>query len=82
MITDAILSFLTTLASGVLSPLTIIDVAVDLVSSIPVVTKFIMFVSYVIPWSNFVPLLVMVLALLGFRIAIAVIRFIFTLLPG
>lgn len=81
MITDAILNFLTSLASGVLSPLTIIDVAVDLVTSIPVVARFIMFVSYVIPWSNLVPLLVMVLALLGFRIIVALIRFIFYLLP-
>lgn len=82
MITDAILSFLTSIATGVLSPLVIIDVAVDLVTSIPVVTKFIMFVAYVIPWQNLVPLLIIILSLIGFRIAMSVIRFVISLLPG
>lgn len=81
MITDAILSFLTALSSTVLSPLMIVDVAVDLVTSIPVVTKFIMFVSYVIPWSNLVPLLVIVISLLGLRIIIALVKFVLGLLP-
>ena len=82
MITDAILSFLTSIATGILSPLVIIDVAVDLVTSIPVVSKFIMFVAYVIPWQNLVPLLIIILALIGFRIAMSVIRFVISLLPG
>lgn len=82
MITDAILSFLTTISSSVLSPLYIIDIAVDLVTSIPVVTKFIMFIAYVIPWQNLVPLFVIIMALLTLRIGIAVVRFVMTLIPG
>ena len=81
MITDAILSFLTSISSGILSPLFIVDVAVDLITSIPVVTKFILFVAYVIPWSNLLPLLLIIMTLLTFRIIIALIRFVFSLLP-
>ena len=81
MITDAILSFLTSISSSILSPLFIIDVAVDLVTSIPVVTKFILFVVYVIPWSNLLPLLLIIISLLGFRIIMAIVRFIRFLLP-
>ena len=81
MITDAILSFLTSISSSILSPLFIIDVAVDLVTSIPIVTKFILFVVYVIPWSNLLPLLLIIISLLGFRIIIAIVRFIRFLLP-
>ena len=82
MITNAILSFLTTVSAGLLPALFMIDVAVDLVTSIPVVTKFILYVVYIIPWQNLVPLLVIVFALLGFRIVMALLRFILALLPG
>ena len=81
MITDAILSFFTSLSSGILSPLIVVDVAVDLLTSIPVVTKFIMFVAYVIPWSNLVPLFVIIMAFLFLRIMIALINFILGFVP-
>lgn len=81
MITDAILSFLTAISSSILSPLVVVDVVVDLVTSIPVVTKFIMFVAYVIPWNNLVPIFVIVMALLGLRIMIALLKFIKGFIP-
>lgn len=81
MITNAILNFLTSISSGLLSPLAIVDVVVDLVTSIPVVTKFIMFVAYVIPWQNLVPLFIIVLSLIGLRIGIAIIKFVLSLIP-
>lgn len=81
MITDAILSFFTNIASSILSPLYIVDVVVDLVTSIPIVTKFILFVAYVIPWNNLVPLLIIVMSLLGLRIIIALIKFIWHFIP-
>lgn len=81
MISNAILSFFSSIASFVLSPLAVLDVVVDLVTSIPIVTKFILFVVYVIPWSNLLPLLIIIISLLGLRIAVALIRFIFTFIP-
>ncbi len=81
MITDAILNFFAVLANTILSPLSIIDVGVDLITSIPVVTKFILFVAYVIPWDNLVPLFAIVLALIGLRIGISLVKFIITFVP-
>lgn len=81
MITDGLLSFLTSIASGLLAPLGVVDIAVDIVTSIPVVSKFVMFVVYVIPWSNLVPLFVIIFAIMGIRVGIAVIKFILGLLP-
>lgn len=82
MITDAILSFFTNISGILLTPLTIVNVAVDLVTSIPVVGKFLTIVAYVIPWDNLVPLFVIIFAMLFLRIAIAILRFIMSLLPG
>ena len=82
MITDAILSFFTNISGILLTPLTIVNVAVDLVTSIPVVGKFLTIVAYVIPWNNLVPLFVIIFAMLFLRIAIAILRFIMSLLPG
>ena len=81
MITNAILSFFSSIAGFILSPLTVLDVVVDLITSIPIVTKFIMFVSYIIPWNNLVPLMFIVFSLLGFRILIALIKFVWHFLP-
>lgn len=82
MITDAILNFFSVLANTILSPLSIIDIGVDLVTSIPVVTKFILFVAYVVPWDNLVPLFVIVFGLIGFRIGIALVKFVIAFIPG
>lgn len=82
MITNAILSFFSSIAGFILSPLTVLDFVVDLVTSVPVVTKFIMFVAYIIPWHNLLPLFLAIFALLGFRIAVALIKFIITFIPG
>lgn len=82
MITDGLLSFLTSIASGLLAPLGVVDIAVDIVTSIPVVSKFVMFVVYVIPWSNLVPLFVIIFAIMGIRIGVALIRFLLELIPG
>ena len=81
MITNAILSFFNSIAGFVLAPLTVIEVAVDVLSSIPVVTRFIVFVAYIIPWNNLVPLFAIVFTLLGFRVIIALIRFIWKFIP-
>lgn len=82
MITDAILSFFTNISGILLAPLSIVNVAVDLVTSIPVVGKFLTIVAYVIPWDNLVPIFVIIFAMLFLRIAISILRFIITLIPG
>ena len=52
MITDAILLLFQGILNVLLLPLTVINIAVDFVSSIPVVTEFLQVAAYMIPWSN------------------------------
>ena len=81
MITNAILSFFNGAVGILLAPLTIVDVVIDIATSIPIVTNFITFVVYIIPWTNLVPLLVISFSLLGLRIGIAVVKFIKGFIP-
>lgn len=81
MITNAILSFFSSVAVFVLSPLTVVDVVVDLVTSIPIVMKFIVFVAYVIPWNNLLPIFIAIFSILGLRIIIALINFVWHFVP-
>lgn len=81
MITDAILSFFTSMSGILLAPLTIVNVAVDVVTSIPVVAKFITIIAYVVPWDNLLPLFIIIFSVLGLRIGIAILKFIFNLIP-
>lgn len=81
MIADLILQFFTGISGLVLAPLTVINIAVDVVTSIPVVLKFLTIVAYVVPWNNLIPIFVIIFGLLGLRITIALIRFIWKFIP-
>lgn len=81
MIIDAILGLISIIAGVLLMPLEVFNVAIDIASSIPVVAKFLMFVAYVIPWSNLVPIFAIVVAIMSFRVIIALIKTIWDLLP-
>lgn len=81
MITDAIFSFFTVIVNLILSPLEVFNVGIDILSSIPVVMNFLSFVGYVIPWTNLIPIFTIIVAILGFKIIVALIHFIVSLIP-
>lgn len=81
MIFDAILSLIGNVVSTLLLPLEVVNVAVDIVASIPVVQKFLMFVYYVLPWGNLLPIFVLVFSFLLFKIAISLIKTFWDLIP-
>lgn len=81
MITDAILLLFQGILNVLLLPLTVINIAVDFVSSIPVVTEFLQVAAYIIPWSNILPLILLVIALFIFRIALALVKTIWKFIP-
>ena len=64
MIADLILQFFTGISGLVLAPLTVVNIAVDVVTSIPVVLKFLTIVAYVVPWNNLIPIFVIIFGLL------------------
>lgn len=64
-----------------LLPLTAINIGVDFISSIPIVSQFLQVVAYLLPWSNLLPLIIITVALIGFKIGVSLIKTIWDLLP-
>lgn len=81
MLVDAILLVLQSVVNIILAPLSIINVGVDLVSGIPYVTQFLQIVSYILPWDNLLPLILLMIALFLFRITVALINFVLKFVP-
>lgn len=81
MIFDAILLVLQGIVNILLSPLTVLNIAIDFVASIPVITQFLQVVAYVLPFSNLMPLIILNIAIFGFRAIIALIKTVWDLLP-
>lgn len=81
MIVDGILFVVQGFLNVLLLPLACVDVAVDFVSSIPVITQFLQVVAYVLPWSNILPLIVLTIGTFLFRIAVSLIKTVWNLIP-
>ena len=81
MIVDGILLVFQGLVNLILAPLSVINIGVDLVSSIPYVTQFLQIVVYVLPWSNLMPLITLIIALSLFRIAVALVKLVVEFIP-
>ena len=81
MIVDMILLVLQGVLEVLLLPLTVINIGVDFIASIPVITEFLQIIAYVLPFSNLLPLIILNVALFGFRIAISLVKTIWDVLP-
>lgn len=81
MIIDLILLLLQGIVELLLLPVSALNVVVDFMSSIPVVFQFFTIVCYVIPWSSILPLIALVFAIIGFKISIAILKFIVNFIP-
>lgn len=81
MILDAILTVLSNVFAILLSPLEVINMGVDLVSSIPVVANFITTIAYIFPWSNILPIIIVSIIILNFKNGISLITAIWDLIP-
>lgn len=82
MIVDGILNVLNFFMNILLSPLEVLNIAVDIGSSIPVVGQFLSIIAYIFPWKNMVPLLFITFAAIGFRISISLIKTLWSVIPG
>ena len=81
MIIDLILTLLSNVLGVLLAPLEVINIGIDLVSSIPVVSSFIQVIAYLLPWSNLIPLFIIVFAALNFKVIISTITALWNLIP-
>ena len=81
MIVNGILLMLQGIVEVLLSPLTALSFAVDLLSGFPAVVGFLKVVAYVLPWSNLLPIIFIIFAIIGFRTMIALLKTITSFIP-
>ena len=81
MIIDSILLVLKVIVEILLAPFTIINIAVDFVANIPVITSFIQVVAYVLPWSNILPVIILVFSIFVFRIIVSLVNLLLKFIP-
>ena len=81
MIINLFLGVIKTFLSVLLAPLEIINITVDLIVGIPIVTSFLQLIAYILPWNNILPLIILTIAIFGFRIIVSLIKTIWQLIP-
>ncbi len=81
MIVNLFLSVIEGTVNILLAPLTVLNFAIDFLSSIAVVSNFINVVAYLFPWKQLLPLFAFVFAMFIFRSVVSLIKTIWDLLP-
>ena len=81
MITNAILLVLQGALSVILLPFTAINITIDFISSIPVFVSFLQVVAYLIPWSNILPIIILNISIVVFKIAVTLIKTVWDVIP-
>lgn len=81
MITDGILIVLQGILNILLSPLAVLNIGIDFLGSIPVISEFIQIVAYVLPWNNLLPLFAVIFASFVFRVALSLIKLVWHFIP-
>ena len=64
-----------------LAPLSVLNIAIDFVASIPVVSQFLQIAAYMLPWDNLLPLIALVVGIFIFRAVLALIKLIWHFIP-
>lgn len=81
MIINLLLGVIQAIVSVLLSPLIIINFAVDIVSSVSIVSNFIKIIAYLFPWSAITPLIFIIISMFAFRIIISFVKTVWDLIP-
>lgn len=81
MIIDLFLLVIQGVLSILLLPLTVVNIAIDFIASIPVITEFLQVIAYVLPWNNLLPLIGIIVALFVFRIGVSLVRTVIDVIP-
>ena len=74
MIVDMFLLVIQGVLNVLLLPLTVVNIGVDFIASIPVISEFLQVIAYILPWSNLLPLIGITVGLFVFRIAVSLIK--------
>lgn len=81
MIVDMILLVLQGVLNIILLPLEAVNIGVDLIASIPVISEFLQIIAYILPWANLLPLILFTVGLFVFRIAVSLVKTVLDVIP-
>lgn len=81
MIINGLLYVISLVLDVLLSPLEVIEITVDFLGSIPFLTQFFEIIAYILPWNNLIPLFVIVISVIGFKIIISLVKTLWDVLP-
>lgn len=81
MITNGILLIFQNFLNIILLPLTVFNVVIDIASSIPFIAQFLQVVAYIVPWSNILPIILIMFSMFSFRIGMSLIKLIIYIIP-
>lgn len=81
MIVDLFLLVLQGVLNILLLPFTVVNIAIDFASSIPVIVQFLQVVAYILPWSNILPLIGLVIAIGLFKIPVSLVKLVKEIIP-
>ena len=81
MIVDMILLVLQGVLNIILLPLEAVNISVDLIASIPVISEFLQIIAYILPWANLLPLILFTVGLFVFRIAVSLVKTVLDVIP-
>lgn len=81
MILDGILLVLQGVLNIILAPLTVLNIGIDFISSIPIVTQFLQIVAYIFPWNYLLPIFAVVVGIFVFRIGLSLVKLFLRFIP-
>lgn len=81
MIVNGILLVFQGFLNILLLPVTAIDITIDFISSIPIVTQFLQVITYILPWRNILPIIAFIILLTIFKTTISLIKLIINFIP-
>lgn len=81
MIVDMFLLVIQGVLNILLLPLTVVNIGVDFIASIPIIGEFLQLVAYVLPWLNLLPLIAITVGIFVFRIAISLVKTVLDVIP-
>lgn len=81
MIFDLIINVIALFVQVLLAPVSAVKFVIDIASSLSFLDSIFRIIAFLMPWNNILPLFVIVVALIGFRIAISIIQAMWRLTP-
>lgn len=81
MIANAILLILNGLLSVLLAPLQVVNITINVISSIPVVQRFVQVIAYLLPINNLKPMIVIIISLGVLSIVLGIFKALWHVLP-